>query len=150
VRTRNTSAARRHDDDPQIPLLEKAQKPVRLPHTIEQVRACHSEVAAIELACRCSGMLDKQIAQDSGIDDGNFSKIRRGQRGFMPGQRLRFMDAVGNQILREWEIERQGFDAQSLRRHEDNKDKRIAELEEENAELRRENSLLRELIQGRR
>lgn len=127
--TRNKSAARRHDDSPQLHLLNAPAEAKRLPYTIEQVRACQTEVEAIKLAVRCAGLLDKQLADAMGMNEGNLSKLIKGQRGFMPGKRLVFMAAVGNQILRQWEEERLGWDSTTLRVHH-------SELEKENAELR--------------
>jgi hypothetical protein len=135
VRTRIKSA-RRHDDSPQLHLLEPRPNPKRLAYTLDQVRACPNEVSAIDLSCRVSGLLDKQIADALSMDEGNWSKLRRGQRGFMPGDRIHFMNVVGNQILREWEEESLGYDCATLRIHQsaleqqvEVKDARIAELE---------------------
>lgn len=142
MRTTNKSAQRRQDDNPQLHLLEPRLKPLRLPYTIDQVKACPNEVAAIELSCRCSGLLDKQIADLMGMDEGNWSKLRRGQRGFMPDDRIHFMNVVGNQILREWEEESLGWDSQSLRVHQSETEQklaaanaRIAEMEAREAQL---------------
>jgi hypothetical protein len=143
-------SARRNDDHPQIPLLEPRANPKRLAYTIEQVRACPNEVAAIDLACRCSGLMDKQIADDLDIDEGNWSKLRRGQRGFMPGQRIHFMNVVGNQILREWEEESLGFDSTTLRVHSSELEQQLERERAEKAELQRQNSLMRELLTSRR
>jgi hypothetical protein len=143
-------SARRKDDHPQIPLLEPRSNPKRLAYTIEQVRACPNEVAAIDLACRCSGLMDKQIADDLDIDEGNWSKLRRGQRGFMPGQRIHFMNVVGNQILREWEEESLGFDSTTLRVHSSELEQQLEHERAEKAELQRQNDLMRELLTSRR
>jgi hypothetical protein len=138
-------SARRKDDHPQIPLLEPRANPKRLAYTIEQVRACPNEVAAIDLACRCSGLMDKQIADDLDIDEGNWSKLRRGQRGFMPGQRIHFMNVVGNQILREWEEESLGFDSQSLRVHRSELEEQLEAEKAARAEAEHERDTLLKL-----
>jgi hypothetical protein len=138
-------SARRKDDHPQIPLLEPRSNPKRLAYTIEQVRACPNEVAAIDLACRCSGLMDKQIADDLDIDEGNWSKLRRGQRGFMPGQRIHFMNVVGNQILREWEEESLGFDSQSLRVHRSELEEQLEAEKAARAEAEHERDTLLKL-----
>lgn len=143
-------SARRKDDHPQLHLLEPRPNLKRLEYTIEQVRACPTEVAAIELACRVSGLLDKQIADDLGIDEGNWSKLRRGQRGFMPGQRIKFMRVVGNQILREWEEESLGYDSTSIDVHHSDLEQQLAAERAAHAETQRENELLRKLILERR
>jgi hypothetical protein len=143
-------SARRKEDHPQIPLLELRPAAQRLAYTIEQVRACPNEVAAIELACRCSGLLDKQIADYLGMDEGNWSKLRRGQRGFMPGYRIHFMEVVGNQILREWEEESLGFDSTTLRIHSSALEQQLEAERAEKAELQRQNDLMRELLTGRK
>src|SRR5690606_13674258 len=124
--------------DPQMPLLEPRPSPKRLQYTVEQVRACHDEVAAIDMACRVSGLQEKQIAADMGIDEGNWSKLRRGQRGFMPGDRIKFMAVVGNQILREWEEESLGYDSTSLRVHRSELEQRLEAERARAAELERQ------------
>lgn len=143
-------SARRKDDHPQMPLLEVRPNPKRLSYSIEQVRACPNEVAAIDLACRCSGLMDKQIADDLGMDEGNWSKLRRGQRGFMPGDRIHFMNVVGNQILREWEEESLGYDSTTLRVHSSALEQQLEAERAEKAELQRQNDLMRELLTGRK
>jgi hypothetical protein len=149
VRTTNKSA-RRSTDHAQLHLLTPPPKAQALPYTIDQVRACPNEVAAIELACRCSGLLDKQIADSLSMDEGNWSKLRRGQRGFMPGYRIYFMEVVGNQILREWEEESLGYDSQSLRVHRSELEQQLEDERAARVETERENAVLRQLITGRK
>lgn len=137
-------------NDLQLHLLEPRPNPKRLQYTIEQVRACHDEVAAIDMACRVSGLQDKQIAADLGIDEGNWSKLRRGQRGFMPGDRLRFMVVVGNQILREWEEESLGYDSTTLRIHRSELEEQLEAERARNAELQRQLEVITNFVRSTR
>lgn len=150
MKTTFRSPQRRAEDHPQLHLLEPRPNPKRLQYTIEQVRACPNEVAAIDLACRCSGLEEKAIASEMGMDEGNWSKLRRGQRGFMPGMRIHFMKVVGNQILREWEEERLGYDSTSLRVHRSELEQQLEAERAEKAEVERENAILRRLLTGRK
>lgn len=147
--TRNKSA-RRHDDDPQLHLLAAQPNPKCFAYSVDQVRACQNEVAAIEMSCRVSGLLDKQIADGLGMDEGNWSKLRRGQRGFKPGQRIHFMRVVGNQILRQWEEECLGYDCESIDVHHSELEQQLAAERAARIEAERQNALMRELLQGRR
>lgn len=143
-------SARRKDDHPQLPLLEPRPNPKRLAYTIEQVRACPNEVAAIDLACRVSGLLDKQIADDLNMDEGNWSKLRRGQRGFMPGDRIHFMQVVGNQILREWEEETLGWDSASIQVHHSELEEQLEQRDAQIAELQQQLEIITNFVRQTR
>jgi hypothetical protein len=138
------------ENSPQLPLLAARPNPKRLDYTIEQVRACPNEVAAIDLACRCSGLLDKQIADDLGMDEGNWSKLRRGQRGFMPGDRIHFMRVVGNEILRQWEEESLGYDSTTLRIHSSELEQQLEAERARSAELERQLEVITNFVRSTR
>lgn len=153
--TSNRSAARiepqSSQSDQQLHLLDMPSiHPKRLAYTIEQVRACADELAAIDLSIRCSGLLDKQIADAIGMDEGNWNKVKRGQRGFMPGGRLKFMRAVGNQILREWEEEALGLDSKSIRVHRSELEEQIEDRDRKIADHERTISVLSDLLTRKR
>lgn len=86
-------------DQPELALMRTPDK-VQVP--IELVRSRKSQGAAFSLACDVSGLDDKEIYLQLGIDAGTFSRMKDG-KNTLPGDRLAdFCAAVGNTILAEW------------------------------------------------
>jgi hypothetical protein len=135
----------------QLDLLPAAQahsEPVTA-ELIRSIRRRPTFLAAWNLAVDYSGLEDKQVYGPLGIDTSHWSKIRAG-RAFPPADDrfVRFFDLVHNEIPLVWLVESRGYDFLSLRKHRSDEQRRIAELEQENRDLRRVLTLQAELQRG--
>lgn len=94
---------------------------------------------AIHLAQEITGLEDKEIYTSIDVDASHWTRIKSGAAHFPCDERLiQFMDVVNNDVPLIWLCETRGFDSNSLRKHySSDAERRVAELEEENAALRR-------------
>ncbi len=129
----------------QLPLaITRTPATVDIP--LEMVWTKRSQGAAFSLACDTSGLDDKEIYMALGIDAGTFSRMRKGNNT-LPGDQLKqFCKIVGNTIYADWLAYQVGsmlVVIQSEAERRANEAERMLDLE------RRENKLLRDLLQGR-
>lgn len=119
------------------------------PELIRSIRRRPTFLGAWNFAQDFSGLEDKQVYVDLGIDASRYSKIRSGKASPPADERFdRYLDLVRNEIPLIWWIEKRGYDFLSLRRHQDDKDRRIAELERELAEEKRFSQRLGKAYRG--
>jgi hypothetical protein len=90
-----TSLATQHE----LSLIRKASR-VEVPS--EMVYARRNQGAAFTLACDASGLEDKEIALDLGIDAGTFSRMKDGKNTLSADRMRDFCEVVGNTILPQW------------------------------------------------
>lgn len=120
-----------------LPTAEPHIEPVT-PELIRSIRRRTTFLGAWNLAQDISGLEDKQVYQPLGIDSSHWSKIRKGQASPPADERfLRYFDIVRNDIPLIWLAEARGYDWLTIRKHQSAHEKRIAELESENRDLRR-------------
>lgn len=78
---------------------------------------------------------EKQVYEDLGIDAGNWTRLKQGKLNLSFEQEKKFEELCGNSGLTIWRAFRAGKGVYDL---QEAKDKRIADLERENAELKRD------------
>jgi len=105
------------------------------PITDELIRKQRSKLAAFRLAVQVSGLDEKEIYLPLGVDKATWSKILSGLFNFPTNKEGQFYDLVGNEIPLTWAAYDRGYALVPL---QDEKDRRIADLEQANAELKRE------------
>lgn len=129
----------------QLPLaITRTPATVDIP--IEMVWAKRTQGAAFSLACDTSGLDDKEIYMALGIDAGTFSRMRKGTNT-LPGDQLKdFCKIVGNTIYADWLAYQVGSMLVVIKSEAE---RRAQEAEAMLAQERRENQLLRDLLQGR-
>ncbi len=93
--------------------------------------------AAIVLCITASGLDRKQVYGALGIDAATFSRIESGQAHFPPNKLSNLMDLCGNEAPLIWLCESRGYDFASMRQHRSDQERRLAELEQENHDLKR-------------
>jgi hypothetical protein len=98
---------------------------------LEFVKACKSELEALNLCMNLSGFADEVIRDHLGIDKGHFSRIRKGRGNFPPNKRVALMNLCGNVAPVQYEAWMVGRDLV-----ERSKDVRIRELEQQLQQLR--------------
>ena len=108
-----------------------------------------SMTGALILCQTLSGLEDKQLVGSKGIvkDAAQWSRIKSGQHHFPQDQLGKFMDLCGNEAPLLWLARCRGYELRPL---ETETERKLRIREEENAELVRENALLRGLITGAR
>lgn len=128
-------------DRTQLELLpsEQAHEEPITPALVARVRSLPTINRAWNYAADISGLEQKALYMPVGIDGSHWTKIRNGDAGIPSDDRFtRFQQRVRNNVLLIWHCESEGFDSLSLRKHYISDDaRRVAELEEENAALRR-------------
>lgn len=78
----------------EMPFLSVVQPPKEVP--LEFIKACGSELEALNLCMNLSGYSDETIRDHLGIDKGHFSRIRKGRGNFPPNKRVAVMNFCGN------------------------------------------------------
>lgn len=122
------------------------QLPIGLAVDHAIVQALPNMLAAINLCISAAGRQPKEAYIDLGIDKGHWSKIQGGQNSF-PADRLNELcDLMGNDIPLQWRAFQRGKGVHLL---ESEQQRIIREKDAENEQLKRENALMRDLIQGR-
>jgi hypothetical protein len=104
------------------------RSPTKVPN--EFIKACHSELEALNLCMNLSNLSDEAIRDHLGIDKGHFSRIRKGRGNFPPNKRVALMQLCGNLAPVQYEAHRVGFSLQ-----ENDKDAQIAALRAQLMEL---------------
>jgi hypothetical protein len=92
---------------------------------LEFIKACNSELEALNLCMNLSNLSDEAIREHLVIDKGHFSRIRKGRGNFPPNKRIALMELCGNLAPIQYEAWRMGRDVV-----ERSKDAQIRELRE--------------------
>lgn len=115
----------------------------------EEIARKQAFAGAIELCAEAAGYsLDKQASADIGMDKARWSRIKAGQEGIKWDQLKAFMDSMGNPVPVLWMLHQCGFDLHSVRKKETELERRIRELEEQNAMLVHDKRVLTEALRG--
>ena len=123
----------------QLPLLgPETHKPQTV--SLDVIAAQPDQVSANRLCFQVSGKEDKQVYMALDIDKGQWSRIMDGTAHFPPNLYQQFMTICGNEIPLIYLALKRGYGLVQLR---DAKDRRIAELEKEKAELLKEFEVLK-------
>jgi hypothetical protein len=83
-----------------------AKPPKKVP--IELVKACRSELDALNLCMNLSNLADETIREHLGIDKGHFSRMRKGRGNFPPNKRIALMVLCENLAPVQYEAYRLG------------------------------------------
>lgn len=124
----------------QLELLPSQQAHVEevTPDLIARVRRRSTFTAAWNYAQEISCLEDKAVYEALQIDGSHWTKIKRG-RASPPGDErfIQFAHVVQNKIPLIWHCEAHGYDFTTLRQHRSDTERRLEEVERENADLRR-------------
>lgn len=86
-------------DQSELPLLRRAA-PNEVP--VEMIRRQRTAAAAFALACQSSGLEDKEVYGELGLDAGYFSRIKAGTATLQADKVALFCEIVNNRIYAEW------------------------------------------------
>jgi plasmid maintenance system antidote protein VapI len=104
------------------------RRPLR-PVTNADVAAIPTWAKALEAAAKLSGLIDKSLAIECGVDPALFSRMVSGQAGWTGDKLERFMESCGTELPLMWLNHRRGYDVEAMRQRE-------TELQAENRRLR--------------
>lgn len=91
----------------------------------EVIARLPTKLEAIKLAQIVSGLDDKEICAELGIDGGQWSRIRTGAAHFPTNKEIEYFDLVGNEIPLRWLAMQRGYELK----------RRLSEVERENEAL---------------
>jgi hypothetical protein len=141
----------RSENRPQLELLPNRSEPHVEPVTPELIRAVRRKSTFAEawrFAQDHADLDDKQCYDPLRMDASHWSKIRKGQAWPPADARYgQYMDVVRNEIPLIWLVESRGYDFLTVRKHMDDSQRRIAELERKVADQDR---TIRLLVDARR
>lgn len=124
--------------------LRRRADPNTLP--IELIRRQKSGAAAFSLACQSSGLEDKEIFGELGIDAGYFSRIKAGTATLQADLVAPFCRIVANTIYPEWQAYQLGCTLTMLKTEAE---RQADELRAQLATTTRENLLMKQLLIGK-
>lgn len=109
------------------------------------LRSRKSAGAAFTLACDVSGLDDKAIYMELGIDPATFSRIKGGKNTLPADQIARFCEIVDNAIYPEWIAYQLGFGLVML---QSEAERRAEEAERRASEAEQKVGWLMDLLKG--
>lgn len=132
----------------QLALLP-ARKPSR-PVSLEHIQILRNTKQALEYACQLADMAPKEIYGDMDCDKTTWSRICSGEWDLDGRDVAKFGRVVNNDAYLLFLNHQAGFDLVSLRKLQDDKDRRIAELEQRLADQDRAIRLMVDFQKGSR
>lgn len=122
----------------QLELLDSKQKPHVEDVSIMAIRKRPTFLRAWQLAYEVSGLEHKQVYGALQIDPSHWTKIMNGSASPPADERFtQFMDVVHNEVPLIWLAEARGYDWSTIRKHRTDTERRLAAVEQENADLKR-------------
>lgn len=107
-----------------------------LPLDVSTLQSKPTFLAALKYVIQCGNFArEKELFQELGIDKGNWSRMMSGDASFPQDKEELLQELCGNDGLVIWRAYRKGKGVYDL---QEAKDKRIAQLEQDNAQLRAE------------
>lgn len=105
--------------------------------------------AVVTYCASKSGLQDKVIAADVGVQDAVWSRVKTGQNSLSGDQIVRLMQRCGNAAPLYWLLLQMGLDPASLRPLESESERRVRELSEQLDAEKTRSRILAEALHGR-
>jgi len=137
----------RQDESSTLPLFDGPSKPEQHEVSAEFIVSRPTLLHAMNFAQEVSGLEDKQVAGELGIDLGQWSRIKSGNAHFPTNKYPAFMRMTGNVIPLQWLANAMGYEVKPLL---NDLERQLAQERAVRVEAERENKLMRELLQGRK
>lgn len=111
--------------------------------------------SSVEFARKLSGLQDKQIYDQAGIDSGAFSRMTSGSAWYPQDERwMKILNILQTEIPVMWMVEALGYDWLSLRKHQSELEQELEAVRAENRQLKHdrevEQQAVARLIGGRK
>lgn len=133
----------------QLSLLPERKKITSAAVDLNHVPLLRSTKEALEYACRLADVVPKEVYPYMDCDKTTWSRICSGEWDLDGRDIHRFSKVVGNNAYPLYIVHEHGYDLHSLRAAQDNKDRRIAELEKTVADQERAMRMWVEAQKGR-
>lgn len=117
--------------------------------SLDHIRLLKSTKVALEYACQLADVAPKEVYPHMGCDKTVWSRICSGEWDLDGRDIPKFCRVVNNDAYLLYLVHVHGYDLASLRKAQDDKDRRIAELEQELADERRAVRLIVDYQKGR-
>lgn len=116
---------------------------------LQEIQRQPSWSAALSLCANKSGLQDKLIAADVGVDNAVWSRFKTGQNAPSGEQLDKLMSRCGNEAPLFWLLLRRGYDPRSLRKLESETQRQLREAREALDTERLKVRVLTEALHGR-
>lgn len=138
----------RSGESQQLPLIPD-RKIVSRPVSLEHIYMLRTTAQALEYACQLAGVVPKEICAQMECDKTTWSRICSGEWDLDGRDVPKFCRIVGNDAYLLYLNHACNYDLTTVRKVRDDQEKRIAELESENRDLKRSMFLLADAMKGR-
>lgn len=127
-------------DVEQLSLIPERQPIVSEPVNLQHIPLLKNTADALDYACRLAKVVPKAVYTNMGCDKTVWSRICSGELDLDGRDILKFDRTINNDAYLFYLVHQHGYDLPSMRKRGDDKDRRIAELEQELADERRLNT----------
>lgn len=127
-------------DVEQLSLIPERRPIVSEPVNLQHIPLLKNTADALDYACRLAKVVPKAVYLNMECDKTVWSRICSGELDLDGRDILKFDRTINNDAYLFYLIHQHGYDLAALRKRGDDKDRRIAELEQELADERRLNS----------
>jgi hypothetical protein len=124
-------------DVEQLTLIPERRPIASEPVSLQHIPLLKTTADALDYACRLAKVVPKEICSNMGCDKTVWSRICSGEWDLDGRDILKFDRTINNDAYLLFLVHQHGYDLASLRKRGDDKDRRIAELEQELADERR-------------
>jgi hypothetical protein len=124
-------------DVEQLSLIPDRVPIVSEPVNLQHIPFLKNTADALDYACRLAKVVPKAIYPNMGCDKSVWSRICSGELDLDGRDVLTFDRTINNDAYLLFLVHQHGYDLTSMRKRGDDKDRRIAELEQELADERR-------------
>jgi hypothetical protein len=132
----------------QLSLIPERRPIVSEPVNLQHIPLLKSTADALDYACRLAKVVPKEVYPNMGCDKTVWSRICSGELDLDGRDILKFDRTINNDAYLFFLVHEHGYDLASLRKRGDDKDRRIAELEQELADERRLSAKMVNHIRG--
>ena len=120
------------------------------PVSTDKVAALSTFCSTLSECAALSGLKDKTVAIEIGIDAALWSRMKSGDAGIKGETLDALMDACGNELPLLWLLYRRGYDPLSLRKRESEVEQENRELKEQLAKERQEREIITKFVRETR
>jgi hypothetical protein len=119
---------------------------VAQPVDVQTIATLDTLGAACSKCAEWSGLSDKAVCIETGMDPGQWSRIKTDQAHPSGEFLLKLMDACGNESPLIWLVCRRGYDPATMRRLESDLERQLREQREKNEGLTRELETIKKFL----
>lgn len=114
----------------QLSLIPERRQIVSAPVALDHIPLLKNTADALDYACRLANVVPKEICANMDVDKTVWSRICSGEWDLDGRDVLKFDRTVNNDAYLLFLVHQHGYDLSSLRKARDDKERRIAELEQ--------------------